>query len=377
MKSRRLNTVSGMLLLLFSLVVVLASCGGGDGGARVPPPTTALIVGVPTNDAVARGGFNAYSASVIPGELYKISVTGLTDDIDLNVYDTDNTFTNPLLCPIDNSSTVGIGNEDCIISPSGNTLFFGVDGRFVARSAALYTIDIELLPLTANVSLSLPVGDITTRQSAGVYSVPVPAGTTQTVSVTGLSDDVDLYVFIDDGAVIAPATCFPDNTLLIGKAPEDCTVTVSSGTLFFVVDGIFSSAFPAQYTVLVTPTPGVPVPVNEGTVTPVGVLSGSPITGQVGFNGTSFYAASGLIAGTRYTISITGLSADADLAVFGGDNTFTAKSSCLIDNTSFLGGFPESCTLPAPPGGALFFTVSATLTSTTDAAYTILVGPGP
>jgi len=342
----------------------------------VPPPTTALIVGAPVNDAVARGGFNAYSASVIPGELYKISVTGLTDDIDLNVYDTDNTFTNPILCPIDNSSTVGIGNEDCIISASGNTLFFGVDGGFVAGSAAVYTIDIELLPLT-NASLSLPFGDVTTRQSAGVYTVPVPAGTTHTVSITGLTDDVDLYVFIDDGAVIAPATCFPDNTLLIGTAPEDCTVTVSSGALFFVVDGIFSSAFTAQYTVLVTPTPSVPAPISEGsTAIPIGVLLDTPVTGQVGQGSTSFYAVSGLIPGTRYTVSITGLSGDANLTVFGNDTTFTVPATCLTgDNTSFIDTTAEDCTV-ALSGSSLFFTVTANTTSG-GVAFINLVSPGP
>jgi hypothetical protein len=357
-------------------VMILSACHGSGGGTTVvaPPIPTVLAVGAPpVSDTVVRPGFNAYAASVTPGSLYKISVTAPTDDVDLNVYDADSTFTHPIICPVDNSVIPVTSPEDCILIPAGNTLYFGVDGSFLVGSAAVYTIGVELLSET-NLILALPHPDQTTQRGAGVYSVPVSPGT-YTASITGLTDDADLHVFIDSGTVITPAVCSAatvSNTLLIGNAPEDCTLNVTTGNtaVFFVVDGLFSSAFTVQYTALVTPAPNVPNPGTEGTqAAPVPINVDVPTTGQVGLSGTSFYSASGLTPGARYTISITGLTDSADLAVPG--------ATCSPNNTSFAGTTPESCTLLAPQGGIVFFEVLSGQAAGKGASYIILVEPGP
>ena len=371
----------GVVLLL--AFMVLSACRGGGGRAPAPLPTTVLVVGAPVSDTVARSTFNPYSAVVTPGSLYKISITGLSDDVDLNVYDTDNTFTHPIICPVDNGAIIGTSSEDCILIPAGNTLYFGVDGSVLTGSAGVYTIDVELLPET-NLSLSIPLGDQTTQRGALVYSVPVSPGV-YTVSTTGLTDDEDLHVFTevftDNGSVISAAACSPpDNTLLIGNSPEDCTLNVNTSVtdVLFVVDGIFSSAFTVQYTALVTPAPNVPNPVKEGTAGfPIGIVVDVPKTGQVAPAGKSFYAASGLTPASRYTISITGLTDAADLTVFGGDSTFTTFVGCSIDNTLPAGTTPRSCTLPAPQGGTVFFTVTSGSLTGNGSAYLVLIEPGP
>ena len=188
MRSLRSMKSYGVLLPLFFLL--FSAChGGGGAAAPAPVPTTVLTVGAPASDTVVRSTFNAYSAAVVPGSLYKISITGLADDVDLNVYDTDNTFTHPIICPIDNGAIIGTSPEDCILIPSGNTLYFGVDGSVLAGSAAVYTIDVELLPET-NLNLAFPAGDQTTQRTAAAYSLPVTPGA-YTVSMTGLTDDAD------------------------------------------------------------------------------------------------------------------------------------------------------------------------------------------
>jgi hypothetical protein len=369
----------GVLLLLSFMV--LSACRGGGGRAPAPLPTTVLTVGAPVSDTVVRSTFNAYSAAVTPGRsFYKISITGLSDDVDLNVYDTDSTFTHPISCP--NSAIIGTSSEDCILIPSGNTLYFGVDGSVLTGSAGVYTIDVELLPET-NLSLSIPSGDQTTQRGAVVYSVPVSPGV-YTVSTIGLTDDADLHVFTevftDNGSIISAAVCSPpDNTLLIGNSPEDCTLNVNtSGTdVLFVVDGIFSSAFTVQYTALVTPAPNVPNPVNEGIGSPAVISSDTPTTGQVARAGTSRYEVNNLTVGSRYTISITGLTDAANLTVYGSDSTFTNRIICLIDNTSPAGTTPRSCTLQAPPGGTVFFTVTSGSLTGNGSAYLVLIEPGP
>jgi hypothetical protein len=365
-------------------IMVLSACGRSHGGAAPAPlPTTVLVVGAPVSDTVVRATFNAYSAAVAPGSFYKISITGLSDDVDLNVYDTDSTFTHPIICPIDNGAIIGTSSEDCILIPSGNTLYFGVDGSVLTGSAGVYTIDVELLPET-NLSLSIPFGDQTTQRGAVVYSVPVAPGV-YTVSITGLTDDADLHVstevFTANGSVISAAACSPpDNTLLIGNSPEDCTLNVNtSGTdVLFVVDGIFSSAFTVQYTALITLAPNVPSPTIEGIATaPVALPLHASVTGHVARAGKSFYAASGLAPGSRYTISITGLTDAADLTVFGSDSTFTTFVGCSIDNTLPAGTTPRGCTLQAPQGGTVFFTVTSGSLTGNGSAYLVLVEPGP
>jgi hypothetical protein len=63
------------------------------------------------------------------------------------------------------------------------------------------------------------------------------ANTLRTVSLTGLSDDVDLYVF-DAAASLVPA-CVSERSR---SSDEDCAATADgTGTLWVVVDGSFSS----------------------------------------------------------------------------------------------------------------------------------------
>jgi hypothetical protein len=370
----------GVFLLLS--VMVLSACHGSGGGSTVvatPPLPTVLTVGTPVSDTVVLSTFNAYAATVTPGSFYKISITAPTDDVDLNVYDADNTFTHPIRCPVDNGAIPVTSPEDCILIPTGNTLYFGVDGSFIAGSASVYTIDVELLS-EKSPNLSIPFSDQTTQSGAGVYSVPVSPGA-YTVSITGLTDDADLHVFTDNGTVITSAVCSAtttSNTLIIGKTPEDCTLSLTAGSgIFFVVDGLFSSAVSVQYTALVAPAPNVPNPTSEGLALSPAVISvDTPTTGQVARASTSFYSVSGLTPGSRYTISITGLTDAADLTVYGSDSTFTTHVACSIDNTGLPGTTPESCTLPAP-GGTVFFTVVSGSTSGNGAAYLVLVEPGP
>jgi len=356
--------------VVFISVILLAStilvtCGNDHGRSAAVPAI--LTVGQPQSDTVVRLGFNDYAAAVTPGALYKISITSPTDDTDLLVFGADSTYSVLAQCSINNTSIIGTSPEDCIMAAPSSTLYFSVDGTFLTAGAASYVIDIELLPGT-NLVLQTPLSDSTSQRSAVVYTVPVSPGVAYTIGMTGLSDDADLSVFGNDGTFTALAACSIDNTRFIGTTPEDCTWTSSAGTLYFIVDGIFSSAAVVQYTVLAMPAPVVPIPTNEGTPgSPVPLFLNTPITGQVAYGGTSFYAVSGLTIGTRYTVSILGLTGNANLTV-------TTPASCLVDNTNFTVTTPEDCTLVAS-GSTLYFTV-ATNTSG-GVAYINLIEPGP
>ena len=353
--------------------MVLLTCGYHHGGGRASP--VVLTVGQPQPDTVIRLGFNAYAAQVTAGALYKISITSPTSDTDLLVFGTDSSYRVLATCAINNTSIIGTSPEDCVIVAQGNALYFAVDGTFITPNVASYTIDIELLP-GSNLTFSTPVLDSTTQTGAKRYAVPVSPGVTYTIGITGLTDDVDLYVFGNDNTFSAQAICSIDNTLFTGTTPEDCTLTSSGNTFYFIVDGIFSSTATIQYTALTTPTPIIPVPSNEGTIgSPIVVTVNTSSTGQVAYSGTSYYAVGGLSAGTRYTVSIIGLTGNANLKVFGSDSTFTTLSGCLSNNTFFREETPEDCTVISP-GTTMYFSVIANTTSG-GVAFINLVEPGP
>jgi hypothetical protein len=246
---------NGMLLLFLSLLALLAlpSCGNvvGSGETRIPI-VKVLAVGTPLTDSVAYPDFNFYAAAVVPGAFYKVSITGLNDDADLLVFGDDGTYSVLADCSIDNTAVAGTVPEDCVLMARGGTLYFGVDGSYLAGAAGDYTIDAETVS-TENLVLSTPLVDSIGRREARIYAVPGIGAGDYIVSITGLSDDADLSVFGNDASLGAPATCLVDNTRLVGTASEDCTLFSGAGTLYFVVDGLFSFAPTVSYTALAAP----------------------------------------------------------------------------------------------------------------------------
>jgi len=374
------TVVTAAKILAFVLVTILSAChGGGGGGTSFAPSITFLTVGVPVSDVVSQNSFNDYGASVIPGQLYKISVTNLSDDAVISFFGTDGSFSSTASCGVDNTTTPPVSGtpqpKDCIVNAPGDTLYFSVDGSFLVSSSAAYTIDVEQLAITS-LNPSVPVLDSTTQTSANVYSVPVTAGVPFTAAITGLNDDAELYVFGSSGTFATQAACIIDNTRFIGTTPEDCTLTTTGSPLYFIVDGIFSTKTAVDYTAFATAAPAIATPGNEGTAgSPVALSADTPTIGQVAFSGASFYAVSGLTPGSRYTVSINGLTANGNLTVYNADSTFTTPAACLIDNILFSGTTPESCTLAAS-GGTIYFKVSANTTSG-GLAFINLVEPGP
>ncbi|MHB8843678.1 MAG: hypothetical protein ACYC7L_02930 [Nitrospirota bacterium] len=233
-------------------MVIVSACGGGGSGRVQTPVVTVLPVGTPLEDVVTDGGFKGYASAVSPGTFYKVSITAPSDDADLLVFGGDGTFTVFAQCSIDTTGVSGVSPEDCVIRAPGSTLYFAVDGSFLIGSAGTYTIAVEPLTTTA-LALSTPLADSVGRREAKIYAVPAPAVDSYTVSITGLSDDADLFVFGTDAFLSSPAACLVDNTQRTGTQPEDCTLLSGGGTLSFVVDGIFSAAAAAGYTALAAP----------------------------------------------------------------------------------------------------------------------------
>jgi hypothetical protein len=240
--------------------LIIPACGHdnntGNTVVEQAPVITVLPVGYLVPDSVAYPEFNYYRAAVVPGAFYKISITGMNDDADLLVFGDDGTFAVLAQCSIDNTAYIGITPEDCVIRAPGSTLYFGVDGYYLAGSVGYFTIAVDPVT-TANLTLSVPLLDTLARWEARIYAVPIPVTAPvpddYTISITGLDNDADLYVFGTDALLNAPATC--DNTQQIGTASEDCTLLSGGGVLYFVVDGLFSSTEAVSFVALAAPVP--------------------------------------------------------------------------------------------------------------------------
>lgn len=367
------ETCKAFVIALFLSSLFLVSCGDDERRSSVRASVYTMTVGISIRDTVTAGFFNAYEVPVVPGALYKISMTSPTDDADLFYSGSDNTYSTTAGCLVDNTAFEGLSPEDCIVIAPGALLYFGVDGGFLSTPSAAFTIKVELLEIT-DISTSVPILDSTDPAGARIYAASVQAGSDYVAAITGLNNDVDLHVF--SGNTLEPVRCLVDNTQFSGSTPEDCTLRAPGGIIYFIADGIFSTSPEVLYTAFIAPAPVSGGFVNEGSpAAPFTLSLDTPASGQVGFSGSSYYAVSGLTAGRRYTVSLNGLTNSADLVVYNNNTTFTAPAVCAINNTAYTGTTAEACTLTAA-GSTVYFKVAAN-TSGGGAGFVLLVEPGP
>ena len=177
-----------------------------------------------------------------------------------------------------------------------------------------------------------------------------------TISLTGLTGEATLVP-------IFPDQCIVSNIDLPSITPEDCQIKTTSNRLAVAVNGQPGSKF----TLSVAPKPQIETPANEGSETfPVAVSYSNPRASQVGAGGTSFYSITNLSL-KNYTVSISGLSSDADLELFK-DRNFINPYNCI----SRIGDVPEDCTT-VDNVNELYFRVRSAGLAAEGSSYLILV----
>lgn len=213
----------------------------------------------------------------------------------------------------------------------------------------------ELTSFTTVAPTSLTIGSPlpshVEQNTARSYSLDVVPVTAYTISITGLTDTANLRVL---GGVNECSTSSPD------KSPKDCTVKAASSVLNIIVDGHQVSASAADYVIT-----GVLAPVVTPPITGTGgsIPRGIPSIGMVGTRQTNRYVTTGLMPG-MHTVSITGLTGDADLHAFS-DETYSFELDCTLRRRS------KDCTLTT--GTALYFSVASGAVNRDGAGYIILV----
>ena len=206
-------------------------------------------------------------------------------------------------------------------------------------------------------TIGSPLPSHVEKNTESSYSLDVVPGTAYTVSITGLTDIANLRVL---GGINECTTSSLD------APPKDCTVTASGSVLNITVDGhqVIGSAADYVITAILAPIVTLPITGTEGSV-PRGI----PTLGLVGTRQTSRYFTTGLTPGT-HTVSITGLTGDADLHVFS-DDTYSFELDCTLRRPSDVTNGPEDCTLVT--GTALYFSVASGELNRDGAGYIILV----
>ena len=174
------NVVAGGTGVLLGAAVV--SCNGID-VTRPRITLTDLTVAVPLTDTVARGGAKLYAVGVSPGTLYRVGITGLTDDVDLYVFGPDSTFSTIVPCVINRTILFSTAPEDCTLIAGHTHMFIGIDGTYISASSASATYTIEIQPVTASkrLTLSTPIPDSVAGGGDTLYSVAVSPGTSYTI----------------------------------------------------------------------------------------------------------------------------------------------------------------------------------------------------
>lgn len=186
------------------------------------------------------------------------------------------------------------------------------------------------------------------------YSVAVTSGAQYVASVTGISGEADLKLYSDNSfSVSVQVGCAAPNAGKPAAAPEDCTVTATSGMLYLTVSN--PGAANNDFRVRVAAKNNAAA-ASEGTTTaPLALNFGVPHPGSVDAlaSAASYYT---VTTSGPARITLTGLQAtqDVDVSVFSGADFATGAQTCSY--AGLAGSAPEECALAS--GGTWYVQVT-------------------
>jgi len=292
-------------------VTCTAGCGAvtpsGNQGTITLPQNVASTA-VPYTGSVGAGGFSYYAVATDwmgLNQHFLVSLTGMSADVDLYVY-TNSTFTT-LSC---SSVTVGIVNESCTTVEKGSFIYIKV----YSASAATFQINLANLGTPANQGsqtlpvaipfVNLPASGTVQPNGSSLYQITgLTAGHNYMVTVTGMTEDVDLGVYSD---LFITMQCM---SMAFGTADEACSASATGTSLYLWISA--NSNYGSMFTISATDL-GL-TPVSEGTLA-VPIILTTGIGGNLPYNGStagnvasSYYSVSPITIGNNYTFSLSGL----------------------------------------------------------------------
>jgi hypothetical protein len=177
------------------------------------------------------------------------------------------------------------------------------------------------------------------RNEEASYEVPVVSGARYTVSITGLTDNATVRVLGGNSECAV---------LSLNVSPKDCPVMAAGTLLTIRVEGDGVTGTAADYVVMAVPAVVATAPIT-GRNAAACPDYGQSVSLQHAI--TSRYFATSRRPGT-HTVSITGLTDDADLHLFS-DETYSFELHCTLRRPGDVTNLPEDCTLTT--GTAVYF----------------------
>ena len=313
----RTNTPPGRkrLKALLDIIVLcsllLGACGGGGsgGGGSAPPPSTGdgtiesptlLAVRTPFESHVPAKGKSYYTFTAAHSVNHAVTLSLTDSDLSWSLY-TDSSFsTLTLTC----NTTALAADETCWTSTPltpGNTYYIMVEE--IGGSSNLLTVEVLRLnhmegtlaaPYILSLSTGLPHSGEVDRTTSYYNITGLTMGRNYMASLTGLTDDADLYVYDSDPSFTTPAICSPDNTINLGLIAEDCTLISTSTNIYIEVDGKYTSEG-AKYDLnlvdLTIPKPDLQITIDSVTANGTNITFNYTITnkGTEATDGATFF----------------------------------------------------------------------------------------
>ncbi|MDH4199406.1 MAG: PPC domain-containing protein [Spirochaetia bacterium] len=301
------------------------------------------------------------------GHNYSVNVTGMTDNVELDVYN-EPAFIWTWYCSSYNTATT---NENCSfkLTPAAPIAYVLVKGIHTTAGATytLNVIDNGALAVEGTASAAgakaitldgtSSYAGMVDNWSSSYYKINLTAGHLYTFTITSMTDNVDLYFYDGDGTFtrsvsingLNHAPCQSIGSSTNGVFYKDsCSYVVTGGATpsYFEINGAGSSG--GGLFTLNMRDMGLPLtPVNEGTAAaPKAVALGTmPYMGTVLNSSDSFYVITGLTSNTTYTITLTSLTDDADLYVYS--DAFVTQTCASLASSWYL----DYCSFTTPAAG--------------------------
>lgn len=289
-------------------------------------------------------------SGLTPGESYVVTATGISSDGTPVMYLYDDvallgsTLYGEAKCYVYLSDP----EEYCTVTPVGSSVWIMVDG-YDYGAGGVFTLNSDISHQAESLTLDYSAGAFphagSTDQTTSTYIVTgISPNQYYEVSLTNLSADVDLRV---SSVGSSYSTC----VAATGTTAETCGFTTSyDGTMKIVVSGN-KTLYGGTFTLGVTSGSE-----NQGSSTAPVALDGTvnlPYNGEVSA-GSSYYKLQGLAPNTFYAVSLTNLTANADLTLH---EISDYSSTACYSNKS--GTTAEWCGATSNASGELFVKVES------------------
>ncbi len=186
---------------------------------------------------------NTYSyyelTGLTAGSYYDISISGLLVDADLFVYG-DSAYTSRQCRAI--TETI-VDSENCIVMPTGDSLWVKVDGQWTDSQGASYILNaVEVVsdftgegtsvaPMILAYGVDLPFSGMVDNTNSYYELTGLTSGSVYNISISGLMANADLFVF--DESTYVSTLCSSESTADL----DSCSAMPTGDSLWIKVDG--------------------------------------------------------------------------------------------------------------------------------------------